>query len=96
MAEAGEPRLGIDVTIKLPCKCLNSANSCWRFNVPRNNQQKETKDNGLIPDREVWFAIRYLDPESDHRECDIAAAVACLAVVCIVCMVCVLLHLRGL
>jgi hypothetical protein len=61
-----------------------------------NDQQKETIELGVISDRDVWFAIRYLDPESDHRECDIAAAIACLAVVCIVCIVWILLHLRGL
>ena len=67
-----------------------------KIHVPRNNQQKETNDLEVISDREVWFVIQYLDPESDHRECDTAAAIAGLAVVCIVCIVCVLLHLRGL
>ena len=64
--------------------------------MPRNNQQKETIELGVISDREAGFAIRYLDPESDHRECDIAAAIACFAIVCMVCIVWVLLHLRGL
>jgi len=64
--------------------------------VPRNNEQKEANDSEIICDREVWSAIRYLDPESDHRECDIAAAIAVLAAVCIVCMVALLFHLRGL
>jgi hypothetical protein len=64
--------------------------------VPRNHQQKETNDPGLISDQEVWSAIRYLDPELDHRESDVAAASAFSAVVCIVCLVRVLLLLRGL
>ena len=64
--------------------------------MPRNNQQKETIDQEVISEREVWLVIQYLDPESDHRECNIAAAIALLAAVCIVCMACVLLHLRGL
>ena len=64
--------------------------------MARHNEQKEANDSEIIPDREIWSAIRYLDPESDRRECDIAAAIAVLAVVCIVCMVFVLFQLRGL
>ena len=64
--------------------------------MARHNEQKEANDSEIISDGEVWSAIRYLDPESDHRECDIAAAIAVLAAVCIVCMVALLFHLRGL
>jgi len=64
--------------------------------VRRDNEQKEANDSEIISDREVCSAIRYLDPESDHRECDIAATVAVVAVICIVCMVVVLFHFRGL
>jgi hypothetical protein len=64
--------------------------------MPRHNEQKEANDSEIISDREIWSAIRYLDPESDRRECDIAATVAVLAVVCILCTVIVLLHLHGL
>jgi hypothetical protein len=70
-----------------------SATLRWRLNVPRNNQQKEANDSGIISDREVWSAIRYLDPESNHRKNDIAAAITVLAVVC---MVVVMLYLHGL
>jgi hypothetical protein len=64
--------------------------------VPRNNEQKKANDHGTISDRQVWSTICYLDPESDHRESEIAATIAALAVVCMVCIVCVLFHLRGL
>ena len=57
-----------------------------------NNEQKEANDREIISDGVVWSAIRYLDPESDHRECDIAAAIAVLAIVAIVCMVIVFLQ----
>ncbi len=57
-----------------------------------NNEQKEANDREIISDGEVWSAIRYLDPESDHRECDIAVAIAVLAIVAIVCMVIVFLQ----
>ncbi|MGA8621320.1 MAG: hypothetical protein WB660_22705 [Candidatus Sulfotelmatobacter sp.] len=64
--------------------------------MPKNAQQKNADDHGGILDREVWSAIRYLDPESDHSESDIAAIIALLVVVSIVCAVCLLLYLRGL
>ena len=64
--------------------------------MPKHNEQKEENDREISSDREIWSVIRYLDPESDHRECDIAAAVAIAGVICIVCMVVVLLHFRGL
>ena len=58
----------------------------------RNNEQKEANDSEIISEREVWSAIRYLDPELDHRESDIAAAIAVLAIVSIICLVMVFLH----
>ena len=64
--------------------------------MPRHNEQKEANDSETNSDREIWSAIRYLDPESDHRKCDIATTVAVLAVICIVCTVVVLFHFRGL
>jgi hypothetical protein len=64
--------------------------------MPRHNEQREANESEIISDRDIWSAIRYLDPESDHRECDIAATVAIVAVICIVCMVVVLFHFRGL
>ena len=62
--------------------------------MPRNNEQKHGNDSEVISDREVWSAIRYLDPESesDHRKSDIAAAIAVLAIVCMLCVVIVYLH----
>lgn len=68
------------------------ANSSWRCNLRRNNEQKEANDAEIISEREVWSAIRYLDPELDHSESDIAAAIAVLAIVSIVCLVMVFLH----
>ena len=64
--------------------------------MARHNEQKEANDSEIIPDCEIWSAIRDLDPKSDHRECDIAATVTLVAVICIVCMVVVLFHFRGL
>ena len=66
--------------------------------MPRGNAQREANDSEIISDREVWSAIRYLDPESEseRRQGDIAAAIVLMAIVCIVCMVIALLNLRGL
>jgi hypothetical protein len=56
--------------------------------------RKKRKDSEIISDREVWSAIRYLDPESesDRRKSDIAAAIAVVAIVCMYCVIFVYLH----
>jgi hypothetical protein len=61
--------------------------------VPRDNAQK-ANDSEIISDREVWLAIRYLDPESEseRRESDIAAAIAVLSIVCMLSAIIVYLH----
>jgi hypothetical protein len=62
--------------------------------VPRGKGRKEANDSEIISDREVWSAIRYLDPESesDRRKSDIAAAVAVLSIVCMLCVLIFYLH----
>jgi len=62
--------------------------------VPRGKEQREANHSEIISDREVWSAIRYLDPESesDRRQGDIAAAVAVLSIVCLLCAIIVYLH----
>jgi hypothetical protein len=60
--------------------------------MARHNEQKGANDSEIISDGEVWSAIRYLDPELDHRESDIAAVIAVLAIVAILCMAIVFLQ----
>lgn len=62
--------------------------------MPRGKGRKEANDSEIISDREVWSAIRYLDPESesDRRKSDIAAAVAVLSIVCMLCVLIFYLH----
>jgi hypothetical protein len=62
--------------------------------VRRGKEQKEANDSEIISDREVWSAIRYLDPESEanRRQSDIAAAVAVLSIVCMLCVLIFYLH----
>jgi hypothetical protein len=40
-----------------------------------------------VTDQAVWFAIRYLDPESDNRDCRFATFITFTAIVSIVCIV---------
>ncbi len=62
--------------------------------MPRGKEQREANHSEIISDREVWSAIRYLDPESesDRRQGDIAAAIAVLSIVCLLCAIIVYLH----
>lgn len=59
--------------------------------MARNDKEKEANDSEIISDSEIWSAIRYLDPELDRRESDIAAAIAVLAMVCIISLIVVFL-----
>ena len=64
--------------------------------MPKSDQRRETNESEIISEREVRFAIRYLDPDSDRRGSDIAETIAVLAIVCILCVVTVLIHFHGL
>lgn len=60
--------------------------------MPRNNEQKEAKHSEIISDREIWAAIRYLDPELDQRENDVAVAIVVLAIASILGMATLFVH----
>jgi hypothetical protein len=60
--------------------------------MPRNNEQKEANHNEIISDREIWSSIRYLDPELDQRESDVAIAIVVLAIASILGMVILFVH----
>ena len=65
--------------------------------MQRHNEQKEANDSEIISDREVWSAIRYLDPESDGVASDLAVIVISLLVIAaLVCAVWLLFRLCGL
>jgi hypothetical protein len=81
-------------TVKNPLLGL-PADSWRRSKVLRDYEPKEANDSEIISDREIWPAIRYLDPESDPTDRNIAATIAVLSIVCIVDVVIALLHLRG-
>jgi hypothetical protein len=60
--------------------------------MPRNNEQKEAHHSEIISDRGIWSAIRYLDPELDHSESDVAVAIFVLAIASILGMVILFVH----
>jgi hypothetical protein len=60
--------------------------------MPRNNEQKEANHNEIISDREIWSSIRYLDPELDERESDVAIAIVVLAIASILGMATLFVH----
>jgi hypothetical protein len=64
--------------------------------MAKQNWQQRTADSESISDQEIWFAIRYLDPEISRQPSNVTAFVALLAVIIVLCAICVSLHLRGL
>ena len=60
--------------------------------MARHNQQKEANDSEIISDREIWSAIRYLDPELDQGESDGAIAIVVLAIASILGMATLFVH----
>ena len=60
--------------------------------MPRNNEQKEANHSEIISDREIWSAIRYLDPELGQGESDVAVAIVVLAIASILGMATLFVH----
>ena len=60
--------------------------------MARHNEQKETNDSEIISDGEAWSAIRYLDPELDHRDNDVTVAIVVLAISSLLSTIMLLVH----
>jgi len=60
--------------------------------MARHNEQKEANDSEIISDGEVWSAIRYLDPELDHRDNDVTVAIVVLAISSLLSTIMLLVH----
>jgi len=60
--------------------------------MARHNEQKEANDSEIISDREIWSAIRYLDPELDHTDNDVTVAIVVLAISSLLSMIILLVH----
>jgi hypothetical protein len=64
--------------------------------MAKQNWQQRTAESESISDQEIWFAIRYLDPEISRHPSSVIAFVALFAVIVVLAAICVSLHLRGL
>ncbi len=60
----------------------------------KNIEHKEATDEQGLSDQEIWWKIRYLDP--DIKRSDSAVIITVLAIVAIVGVVLALLYSRGL
>lgn len=62
----------------------------------KNNVLKETIEKAPVNSEELWWSIRYLDPDLDHRRGDIVGIVAALLVIFSICLIGLAIHFRGL
>jgi hypothetical protein len=53
-------------------------------------------DDVATSGEEVWYAIRYLDPDVDSRKADRLGILTVLFIVLLLCAVALSLHFRGL
>jgi hypothetical protein len=60
----------------------------------KNIEHKKATDEQGLSDQEIWWKIRYLDP--DTKRSDIVVIITVLAIVAIVGVVVALLYSRGL
>jgi hypothetical protein len=58
--------------------------------------ERRREDEKTDQEQEVWSAIRYLDPDEEHKSADIAAIVAVGALLLIILVIFVGLYVRGL
>jgi hypothetical protein len=65
-----------------------------RFNVEKHIEHKKAKDEQSLSDREIWWKIRYLDP--DIKRSDSVVIITVLAILPTVGIVVALLYSRGL
>jgi hypothetical protein len=63
-----------------------------RSKMARHNQQKEANDSEIISDREIWSAIRYLDPELVQSDNDVTVAIVVLAIASVLSMIILFVH----
>jgi len=66
----------------------------WRFNMEKHIEHKKAKDEQSLSDQEIWWKIRYLDP--DIKRSDSVVIITVLAILLIVGVVIASLYSRGL
>jgi hypothetical protein len=68
----------------------------WRFDMEKNAEHKKEKDEETLSDEEVWWTIRYLDPDVKDKADDGGVIITLLALFAIICVVVAVLYSRGL
>jgi hypothetical protein len=64
--------------------------------MEKNSGNKQAKDEETISDQEIWWAIRYLDPDVNDEASDRGVIISLLALFAIVCIVVAVIYSRGL
>jgi hypothetical protein len=64
--------------------------------MQKNNAPRKTSEEQWSDSEEVWWIIRYLDPDFDHRRGDLLGILALLSIIVLICVIGLALHLRGL
>jgi hypothetical protein len=67
----------------------------WRLGNQMIFDERPREDEKTDQEQEVWSAIRYLDPDEEHKSTDIAAIVAAVALLLIILVIFVVLYVRG-
>jgi len=62
--------------------------------MEKHIEHKKTKDEQTLSDREIWWTIRYLDPDTKRSDC--VVIITMLAILSIVVVIVALLYSRGL
>jgi hypothetical protein len=64
--------------------------------MEKNTDGKQAKDEETVSDQEIWWTIRYLDPDLKDKASDGGVIITLLAIFAIVCAVVAALYSRGL
>jgi hypothetical protein len=64
--------------------------------MEKNTEHKNAKDEETVSHQEIWWTIRYLDPDLKDKATDGGVIITLLAIFAIVCAVVAVLYSRGL
>lgn len=64
--------------------------------MQKNKARGKTSEEQCTDSEEVWWKIRYLDPDFDHRKGDLIGILALLSIILLICVIGLALHFRGL
>ena len=64
--------------------------------MEKNTKHKKAKDEETVSGQEIWWTIRYLDPDLKDKATDGGVIITLLAIFAIVCAVVAVLYGRGL